>query len=307
MKKLDDRLHMELRHLDGAWHKRARQAELWGTLTDSGIPFTKVSQYFGPIDQFLIWIVRSQRRLRRNMQTIAALSGAAAVGMGLSVGLLRAIGSFTTTVDWPAEVVFSSQPAAILGFALVLAMQVTISVSRSGNRWKPIVAGAVGFGLGYAWIMKVNGLQPSDQPLSVVFGIVFGLVLAWLADMARAKTPKLVLALGVVIAGIVTTMSQALVIYAYGRQAALPLTHNRIYYSSEWPQAIPGLTEFLGTRIFAYIALIDAALIGVCLSTGLVIGQRVASQWLPPPRASKQPTSNVMMNGISNVHEPATP
>ncbi len=316
-----NRLDEALREGLQGWRRRQRRAELYGTLADgdpeheneiknrySDLPF---------LDRISLWLWRARRRLFRDRDRVAWLTVGGAIGAGLGLGLLRAV--IEALAPAPNAVFVGPQFAiyfycgAILGAALSLGMALAepLLLSRHEktgetppiwraplhpDRLPAVVAATLGtlfFWLGHAIITFFNSfpslsniLDPLRAPMVLVAGLGLNLALygcqprinqsqSLVRRLLRPSTaPRLATAA-------LTFVLVEWLFITQGKGPALNIAWSTSAYKSKFLDYI--MTR--DPRWPEYLALLDAALVGLVLTIGLTAGLALAANWLARWRA----------------------
>jgi len=301
-----DRLAWALRQVPRGLHKRGRKAELWGNLADAEAEVEGLLREMPLLDRLCVWWWRARRRLWRGRQSIQALTLGGAIGAGLGLGLLRAVTAALTRNTVGLHLSVNFYWGAILGAALCLGLLLAepLLLGRSAvegklpSIWRaPLhpdrLPAALGAGLGTALFGVVHallglllGYRPAASPLLLPLGFLAGLGLSlalygpsWVSWPSSWKgwLPRL----GV--AGAALALTQWVFVQSGDAGRSLIMVWPGATFRtgmSAW--AVPWWQELL-RRVpgwFNFVALADAALVGLLLSAGIAIGTRLAGRWL---------------------------
>lgn len=295
-----DRLRWALMDGPTGWRRWLRKGELRGALADADPDNDQLASDLSLMDRLGMWLWRVRRRLIRGRHRLAGLTVGGAIGAGIALALLRALIGIPTTNR--AGVLFGIFffYAAILGGALTLGMALAepLLLSRAKEAGlKPVsrprsvvlaaLLGVIFFGIAHMLVALLNGLQLGRAPLVAVMGFVAGLGLS----MALYAQPDAGWHLGVIrwllrlaLAALAFVLTQAVFIIAGGQRSnALAIGWAGSFYRSQFDasfrQLWPQLME-RWPRYFDYLALLDAALVGLVLAIGITAGLLVAQDWL---------------------------
>jgi hypothetical protein len=301
-----DRLRWALATGDSGWWRWRRRVELRGTLADADPEVEKLRADLSLADRGGAWLWRVRRRAFRDRHRIAGLTLGGALGAGLGLGLLRAvIGALVSRLVGVQFAIYFFW-AAILGAALALGMALAepllLGRSEKTGETPPIwraplhpdrlpAALAVGlgmlfFGLAHLTVAWFNGLSLPQAPLVAPMGFVAGLGLAVaLYDQPRAgwRLGGKSWLLRLVSVALIYALTQAVFVAARDRGPGIAIAWAGSFYKAEftryvsawWPQMMDP-----SSRWFDYLALVDAALVGVVLTVGITAGLVLAARWL---------------------------
>ncbi len=314
-----NRLDSALRDGLQGWQRRRRRAELYGALADGNSEIeTEIERRKSDLpllDWAWIWLWRARRRIFRDRHRVIWLTLGGAIGAGLGLGLLRAVIEALTPNAPFVGIMFAMYFywAAILGAALSLGLALaeplllsrpekageTPAIWRAPlhpDRRPALVAVALGtlfFWLGHAVATFFNSLPSLSNlmdPLHTLMVLVAGLGLnVALYGQPRISHPRGIrwlLRPGTALRLATAALSFVLVEWVfiakdggYGLNIAWSMSNYKSrfydYFTTQQPQLgelIPCWPE--------YLALLDAALVGIVLTIGLTIGLVLAADWL---------------------------
>jgi hypothetical protein len=265
------------------------------------------------MDRLAMWWWRARRRLIRDRHRIFWLMVGGGIGGGLALGLLRAVlGALTgerVGVEFATNFWWGWMLGAALSLGITLAGPLLLGrfEKREGtppiwraplhpDRRRAVLAvclGTISFGLTHVVVAWFNGLSLSKAPLVAPLGFVAGLGLSLaLHDQPRAGWHLGILRwlLRLTVAALAFVLAQAIFIIAGGpRPHSLPIVRSARYYYAEFFGFVemrwPWLAVDCCTGWPSYLALIDAALVGVVLTVGIAAGLLLAQDWLKRWRA----------------------
>jgi hypothetical protein len=284
-----------------------RKIELRGSLADADPDTELLDSDLSSMDRLGRWLWRARRRMIRDRHSIFWPAVGGGIGAGLALGLLRVVLGALTGRQVGIQFALNFWWAWILGAALslgiTLAGPLLLDRSEKGEQTPPtgrvlprrdrpramlaICLGAIFFGLAHLVVAWFNGLRLFKAPLVGLLGFVAGLGLSlavysqpragWRLG-ARGWLPRL----GV--AALAFVLTQAIFIVASGQRSfALAIVRSSSYYMAQlldfvttrWPQLIQCCLRWPD-----YLALIDAALVGVVLTIGITAGLLLAEDRL---------------------------
>jgi len=274
-----------------------RRAELRGALADAAPQFARENVHLPRRDRLRVGSWRVRRRLVRDRRRLVGWTLGGAVGAGLGLGLLRAsiallAGGLLVGVQFALYFYYG----AILGAALCLGMALAdalclrspgAAVKRAtGRAERPspflvVGLGTLFFGVAHIGVMWINGGSLVKAPLVAPLGFLFGLGLsgALYAQPEAGGRARVALALAVLVA----MLTQLIFILVEGKglgiSIAWPGTFYRAHLSDSvqrwWPDLAAG-----SVRWPDILGVLDAALVGGVMVTGIKAGLRVAADWL---------------------------
>lgn len=293
------RLDQALQSQTKGWTSKKRRAELRGALADTDSEFEKQNMSLGRLDRMLIWKWRAARRVARDRRRWITLMIGGAIGAGLSLAIVRAIIAATAftpaqpAIQFGAYFYFAFLLGGSVGLGMALAKPLMLRGSDASSTLSgrsltgplPILLGAIFFGLTHFFVALINGLSPMSSPLMLPMGFVAGLGLCVAVSLRGRLRFGWLIAL--VLAACIFALTQ-LVFQMFGNRGdALSIVWIGWFYEatfggySWWPQLIrqhPNLPEWL--------AVIDAALVGTCLTAGIGLGLILATKSLNKRRPS---------------------
>ena len=287
-------------------HFRQRKAELRGALADADPEVEKLNADLPPLDRARAWLWRVRRRLFRDRHRLAGLTLGGAIGAGLGLGLLRAvIGALAHRLIGVQFAIYFYW-AAILGAALTLGMAMAESLllhrSEEAGETPPIWRaplhpdrlptvlsvglGTLFFGLAHVIVALFNGLSLDQATLvgPMGFSVGLGLSMALYAQPQagwRLGIGRWLLRLG--IAALAFALTQWAFVVGGDRGPGIAIAWAGSFYKAEFTRYVSTLWSQLMGRYpqwFDYLALLDAALVGIVLTVGNTAGLLVASDWL---------------------------
>jgi hypothetical protein len=298
-----DRLRWALRTGSKGWRHWLRKGELRSALFDADPENEILHSNLPATDRVGVWLWRARRRMFRDRQRIASLMLAGGVGAGLSLGLLRAVigalagrlvGVQFAMYFWWAWIL-----GAGLSLGMALAEPLLLGRSEESGRAPPIwraplhpdrlpamlatCLGTIFFGLAHLAVAWFNGVSLSQAPLVAPMGFVAGLGLSlalygqpragWRLDLGRW-----LMRLGVAAVTYVTT--QSVFFIAKDKGPAIAIACASSFYEAEFSRfQVMWWQRFMNSypEWFDYLALVDAALVGIVLTLGITAGMAVAA------------------------------
>jgi hypothetical protein len=305
------RLGFALEDSAKGWQHWLRQGELRGSLADADPDNERLSSNLSSIDRLGMWWWRARRRVIRDRHRIFWLMVGGGIGAGLALGLLRAVigalaGQFQFVgIEFATSFWWAWILGAALSLGITLARPLLLNRSEKGEgtppMWRaplhpdrrPVVLavclGTIFFGLTNLVVAWFNGLSLSKAPLVAPLGFVAGLGLSLtLCDQPRAGWHLGILRWlrRLAVAALAFVLTQAIFIIIAGGQPAhtLPIVRSGSYYYAQFFEFVemrwPWLVVQCCTGWPNYLALIDAALVGIVLTIGITAGLLLAEDWL---------------------------
>jgi hypothetical protein len=313
-----NRLDEALREGLEGWRRRQRRAELYGTLADGDpereIEIKKRYSDLPLLDRISLWLWRARRRIFRDRDRVAWLTVGGAIGAGLGLGLLRAViealapDAFMVGIQFAIYLYCGAILGAALSLGMALAEPLLLSRSKKTGETPPIwraplhpdrlpavaavALGTLFFWLGHAIITFFNSfpslsniMDPLRAPIVLVAGLGLNLALYRQPGVSQSqgfgrwlKSPSTVLRLAT--AALTFVLVEWLFI-TQGKGPALNIAWSTSAYKSKFLDYI--MTR--DPRWPEYLALLDAALVGLVLTIGLTAGLVLAANWLARWRA----------------------
>lgn len=308
---IDDEAAVALGRLDQALAEKngGRQSlrvELRGALADAVPRVEEKNRELPVLDRSLIWQWRARRRVDRDSYRWIRLTIGGAIGASVGIGLLR----------WAVAVLFEQfgnnvSPliqgtmyffyAWIVGAAFSLGTSLakplfdknspvrcvtTARQTRIQDSLASILLGGIFFGLAHLLALFINGEQFSANNLSAGFGFVAGLGLGLAVYLQRHLRPPLLgWSLGLFSGA--TTFAIVHFILAQYKQYLVFVWNKNAYFSGFDFFLSKGHPEIVA-RYPAWadwLALADAALVGLFLTAGVCIGFKLTHKSLQKHRA----------------------
>jgi len=296
-----DRLNWALaRAFDGS-ARRARRAEVWGTLADGDAAFAGQFVASLPLrDRLGVWRSRAWRRVVAGQQRLGWLAVGGALGVGIMLGLLRAILGVllqhTNAAQFSAPHFYNGAIlGAALGLGLGLANPLLLrepaepgAAGPSRPRWllRPTLVAALlvvaAFGIAHLAVALLNGLQIAKAPLVAPLGFVAGIGLAIALsgydpdDAAPRFGPALA---RVCLAALAIALAQLVFLWTDAEGDSIAIGLGRSFFDGQvfGISGDTGWTIERGSGWAPAAAIIDAALLGAALASGVVVGIRIAA------------------------------
>jgi hypothetical protein len=299
-------LRWALRAGTTGWRHWLRKGELRSALVDADPENEILRSNLPAMDRLGMWLWRARRRMFRDRQSIASLMLAGGIGAGLSLGLLRAVigalagrlvGVQFAMYFWWAWIL-----GAGLSLGMALAEPLLLGQSEKSGQTPPIwraplhpdrlpamlasCLGTIFFGLAHLVVAWFNGMSLSWAPLVAPLGFVAGLGLSLaLYGQPRAGRRlgfgRWLMRLGVAACTIVLT--QFVFIVAKDKGPAIAIVWAGSFYEAEFSRfQVAWWQWFMNSypEWFDYLALVDAALVGIVLTLGISVGMAVAAAGL---------------------------
>jgi energy-coupling factor transporter ATP-binding protein EcfA2 len=303
-----DRLQSALEASAQGRHHRLREAELRGTLLDEDPDNEQLGSKLSLMDRLGVWRWRARRRVMRDRQRILWLAVGGGIGAGLGLGLLRGVIGALAGQMVGVQFAINFWWAWILGAALSLGITLagpllldrpdkgegtrpTGRAPRHPDRPRAVLAvclGTIFFGLAHLVVAWFNGLRLFEAPLVGLLGFVAGLGLS----LALYGQPRSGWHLGILrwllrlaVTALTFVLTQAIFITAGGQRAqTLAIVRSGSYYYAQFLEFVERRWPWLLVECCAgwpsYLALIDAALVGIVLTIGITAGLLLAEDWL---------------------------
>lgn len=283
-------------HLQGA-ARRGRRAELRGALADAAPAFEEANAGLPGADRRRIWWWRARRRILRGRHRLAGLALGGAIGAGLALGLLRALLGALAHRLVGVQFAIYFYWAAILGGALALGMALAEPLLlnpapkegvRLPPRQRPALWGAIGgtlcFGLAHLVVAWLNGLSlvraPLVAPLGFAAGLGLSLALYGILDSSGRRGGG-VWPLRLLTAVLSFVLVQWVFVAAGDKGPGIAVSWSGGFYRAEFePLSWWGAGPDRVLHWYDGLALLDAALVGLVLVIGLVLGLRAAGHLL---------------------------
>ncbi|MEW5956384.1 MAG: hypothetical protein AB1801_01575 [Chloroflexota bacterium] len=300
--------------------RRRRRAELYGTLADgdpgSEIEIKKRYSDLPFLDRISLWLWRARRRVFRDRDRVAWLTVGGAIGAGLGLGLLRAViealapNAPFVGIQFAMYFYWGAMLGAFLSLGMTLAEPLLLSrPEKSGETpaiWRAplhpdhlpaVVAAALGtlfFWLGHAIITFFicfpslsNIMDPLRAPMVLVTGLGLSVALYGQPRISQGRgnvhwllRPSTALRLATAALSFVLV---EWVFIAKGEGTCLNIAFGKDLYKMYFLDYIMTRHSQLGDWIPhwpEYLALLDAALVGLVLTIGLTAGLVLAANGL---------------------------
>ncbi len=261
------------------------RAELRGTLADADPEIERLNRKLSLGDRLGIWGWRALRRVRRDRQPLVRLIAGGAIGAGVGLGLLRfaiALVQRAAPADAVIQLGMGFYWGALFGLCLcagvLLADALLLRPLQLPGRARPVGRDARRFlvalgtgtlfaGLGLLLEALLNGLNPIQYWLVAPMGFPFalGLGLAIYGHPAVAPRPAVRTVLQVAAAGLISALTQLVFLLA---DHGVGITF--IASDTRYRDLLPTLYKFMSP--------VEAALVGVALAVGIILGLRQATR-----------------------------
>lgn len=256
----------------------------------------KLNQQFHQIDKR--WAIAALN----SHQSIIRRSLGCGFGAGLALGMLRAaIAPFFHHLP-SVDFVSSFWAAAVLGTALALGIAKSNKRNRQMNRtWSngAIVSGTLFFGIAHLLVGFFNGSFSIEAPLVAPMGFLAGLGLSialhdqpWLgvvkvdsSQRSSGSQPVVDLwGLRLMLIGLAFMLIQGIFIQFKTKGTGIVIAWSHVFYEAELSRyaTLNWWQEFM-TRCpewFNYLALLDAAVVGIVFAIGMIFGPTLTTQIL---------------------------
>lgn len=295
-----DRLRWAVAAQLRGWRHRLRHVELRAALVDARPAVAEFRSGLSTFDTVGVWFWRVRRRLARERDLVGALTAGGALGTGVALAGLRFATALLLVQQYEpglmaAEgLLWGLLLGAALTFGLLLA-RMLVPGSDGGDEALPVIharsrrmaavmlgLGTLVFGLMQAFLALLGGLRGERMLPVILMGFVAGLGLSLAAGMPPVRGRYLskadwLMRLGFSLSGLVVSHLPFLLPRYAGSSLAIVwagITYctnisARLLYGCETRPAV-----------LAGLGLLDAALVGLCLSFGLNVGLLIAGRWL---------------------------
>ncbi len=290
----------------GRWERFKRRAELRGALADADPALEARNRNLHPVDRFGAWLWRVRRRVIRDRDHIIATTMGTAAGAGLALGILRALLAFPTQQMVGLQFAWYSYIAFILGGALGLGLALSPPIlllpraRQAAADTVGVVLGTVLFSIAHLLVALLFGMEFRRQAYRLATGMLSGLGLAFALyglglHSRRLRITSWLLRAGTAAAALL--LAQFLAMAWAGAwevrkfRASVEFSVDPSFYQNNLSRCawFQSLHEWSQSRCGLYagdlLALVDAAVVGIVLVIGMVLGLVVATRLLDRYRA----------------------
>jgi hypothetical protein len=279
------------------WPRLKRASQLQGTLADADPQRARSGPPLAGSNPLLVWGWRAGRRIARERQRVVGLALGGAIGAGVGLGLLRMALGIPARQLLGVQFAIYFYWAAILGAAMgggmALAEPLVLSGEPSSAGRKlarmdrlallTVGVGTIAFGFAHLLVAWLNGLSLPKAPLVAPLGFAAALGLS----LALYNQPRAGWRLGIVgwlgrlgIAALSFALIQWAFIAAKNQGPGIAIAWAGSFYRANlswiglawWQQLTQRAPQW-----YDYLALADAALVGIVLTVGITAGLVVAA------------------------------